>query len=119
MSALTEFLLARIAEDARAARVALSHPVNWLRMCDTIAERTDADVGLFVNDYHPTRALAECEAKRQIAAMHAEGARTDTGKSECDGCHDYWPCRTLRILAMFTPTTPTTTRGGGREAPAP
>ena len=66
---ITEFLLARIAEDEQGAQAATGHRVNWLRMCDSIAERTDADVGLFVNDHDPTRVLAECEAKRRIVTL--------------------------------------------------
>lgn len=54
---LTEFLLARIAEDEKAARRGSDHPAEW---------------GVLTNDNYghlltqPSRVLAECAAKRQI-----------------------------------------------------
>lgn len=94
---LTEFLLARIAEDEEAAR----------------AERADALVGFYWKGYPQkayeelqgrvlatsSRTLAECEAKRRIVADH----RADIGADPCDA-HDASfrtiDCDTLRLLAL-------------------
>lgn len=54
---LTEFLLARIAEDERAAKILLEHD-----------QRPLLSVALTVN--HPARFLAECEAKRRIVGIY-------------------------------------------------
>lgn len=66
---ITEFLLARIAEDeAHATRV----PTDWLYPEDYPAlEMTEIGPGhtLIVS---PTRVLAECQAKRAIIARHSE-----------------------------------------------
>lgn len=87
MSALADFLLARIAEDE--ARAEYVHDYgSW--------SSTD--------HYTPARVLAECEAKRRIVDLHApiEGAVWPT----CSCCGMYgeadvdWPCATLRALAL-------------------
>jgi hypothetical protein len=98
---LTEFLLARIAEDEAAARGA-DGPTEW--MSDHL--RSSLDVPVYGD--HPWRArmLAECEAKRRIVDLHQ-------GEHECVGekygrldcvyvapgfMHELDP--TLRILAL-------------------
>ena len=60
---LTEFLLARIAEDEAEARKA--GPM-WRN--EWSAE--DVDVTLHIERHDPARVLAECEAKRRIVANH-------------------------------------------------
>lgn len=82
---LTGFLLDRIAEDELAARRAASH-VEWVRMCDWVAERSDPDVGLYVLDHQPERVLAECEAKRGLLTFVLEHGATVDGEYGC--CHD-------------------------------
>ena len=86
---LTEFLLARIAEDEDIARNTMAS-MKW-----------------------STRVLAECEAKRRIVELHADGGNSqgydDTGYgeydhacTECGAFGEYgieWPCATLRALA--------------------
>jgi len=67
---LTEFLLARIAEDEVAVRRATDFPYSiqstpWGKTFDIVADAPDsrADHWLTVD---PARVLAECEAKRRI-----------------------------------------------------
>jgi hypothetical protein len=73
---LTEFLLARIAEDERAANA------DWSNL-----------------GYDPARVLAECEAKRRILDLHRSG-------EVCDPCSGWLgtdpaaDCPTLRLLAL-------------------
>jgi len=85
---LTEFLLARTAEDEAVAIRGGRHNAP----------------GAFANDNYgcllvdPARVLAECEAKRQIVALH----KSEPGQHP-DFCgHDLreLPCPTLRLLAL-------------------
>ena len=116
MSDLTEFLLARIAEDEHDAKRALGLDLS-VRL-RTQAERmvhqhgspdppdepnaadslwwTAQDVVQWLTPYGPARVLAECEAKRRIVAAHP--LTTDAipqgyvGKSAgfgCSTCHDW------------------------------
>jgi len=91
---LTEFLLARIAEDEA---VATSKPVEWLYI--------DPGNGIAMDDLGPgcaitvgpARILAECEAKRRIVrdALEAESAWDEYG-----GDGDGWPdVETLRRIS--------------------
>jgi len=127
---LTDFLLARIAEDEAVARAAT--PGLWA--CETAPNGFPAMVvgnNMTVADtydkphlsdanhiarHDPARVLAECEAKRRIVALHVgsgrdpfyshKGGPLDT----CDVCVSFhadmdcsnepWPCPTLRILAL-------------------
>lgn len=61
---LTEFLLARIAED-EASVAAIRRPPMWQSRISTL----NGDLSQFVARQHPARVLAECEAKRRI--LHA------------------------------------------------
>lgn len=83
MSDLTEFLLARIAEDEHRAKQAWAgghRGTRWLG--------------------EPDRQLAECEAKRKIIEAHPPLF------GGCETCHEldahdaYDPCVTLRALAQ-------------------
>jgi hypothetical protein len=65
MTALSEFLLARIAEDEEAARHSLDGDIEYLPSVTT--KRGDV---IYLGVTHPTRVLAECEAKRKIVALH-------------------------------------------------
>ncbi|MCW2950823.1 MAG: hypothetical protein JWN41_1836 [Thermoleophilia bacterium] len=87
---LTEFLLARIAEDESQARMRIQSgepkyaPVPW--GCPSA-----------------NRVLAECEAKRQIVDEHADYGsygKTCQTCSESDIDNKPWPCPTLRALAL-------------------
>jgi len=69
MSALTEFLLARIAEDDEAAQAALpddpaDEPYSFWGFDGELAGRFET--GHHALRWSPRRALAECEAKRKI-----------------------------------------------------
>ena len=86
---LTEFLLARIAEDEREATACLD---QYMRGDGGTKSRW-------------VRQLAECEAKRRIVEEHGPFWEDDS-PSLCRVCHDYAahdaaasPCRTLRLLA--------------------
>lgn len=107
---LTEFLLARIAEDEAVAEAGGGAPV-YPHFGDTAAEecvemaRSEgcADAGVeYLRRWPPARVLAECEAKRRIVGEHAR-----TASGNCVTCDpgDAWegavpdPCPTLRALA--------------------
>lgn len=84
---LTNFLLARIAEDERAYGV-------------IVAEMSTARPVVPYLDL-ARRILAEGEARREIVKLHTA---TDWGMAAgmlCDHCSDQrWPCPTLRALAL-------------------
>ena len=107
---LTEFLLARIAEDEEEIGAEIfghddsagPNGIGW------------AEVGA-INEVllsSHRRALAECEAKRRIVALHREavdedagGNRFSTGCTECGG-EGFgetvpWPCPTILYLAAI------------------
>src|SRR5689334_15491507 len=98
---LTDFLLARIAEDEEHARSATVPRALWPRVVEGVAEHDDA-AGWHVLHWDPARVLTECEAKRQIVALHA---RAQGHWSQCvicgtdPGTYDSlptdWPCPTL------------------------
>lgn len=84
---LTEFLLARIAEDEVSERFVSQRHVG--------AGKIREDVTMIEPSAH---VLAECEAKRQIVALH----KPEPGQHP-DFCgHDLreLPCPTLRALAL-------------------
>ena len=68
---LTEFLLARIAEDEAMARHSLDGELECLPSLTT--KRGDV---LYVG-VNPARVLAECEAKREILALSEHGCGDD------------------------------------------
>lgn len=103
---LTEFLLARIAEDEARAPLVDQCPYN---LGDITEEEDWAGV-----HWTSARVLAECEAKRRIVAEHAPFERPyydraasefRTGTAGCGRCisddRDVvdWPCATMRALA--------------------
>jgi hypothetical protein len=72
MMTLTEFLLARIAEDEEAAQGATIEPVGSGRTW--FDGWSDAHpVGRHIGRWAPARVLAECEAKRLIVNLHWPG----------------------------------------------
>lgn len=90
---LTEFLLARIAEDERDAD-------SWRRTEAFLAYPTVE--GDFLIDPKPwLRVLAECEAKRRIVELHHR-VKPLFGGWSCGICLDNGgvDCRTLRALAL-------------------
>lgn len=66
---------------------------------------------------HPSRVLAECDTKRRIIELHVSAGKLSTGDDDLPGSwHDYcktcgsgepyeyptyWPCETLRLLALL------------------
>ena len=110
---LTEFLLARIAEDREAAGQA-----KWAMQDEWFTEADDK-VDEYVRRLSPTRVLAECEAKRRIMEWHPvyRGPRLVAVDRRpagfaCEQCHatssiseqsvieDLGWCETLRLLAL-------------------
>jgi hypothetical protein len=75
---LTEFLLARIAEDEDRANLASA--TQWFTT-HNIQGRATKQYGTltaeFMIRWDPARVLAECEAKRQIVAQCVDGLRCD------------------------------------------
>ena len=93
---LTEFLLARIAEDEAAALQAVGHEsrVYW----DTAVHAGDIRA-LSVEHYSrhdPDRVLAECEAKRRIVKDEIDWMLNDSDSGPCWGSAN----RLLRHLAL-------------------
>lgn len=102
---LTEFLLARIAEDeARARKI---HADRCETPAETIADSMGRPMGPWCDcDWHVARVLAECEAKRRILELHSQPAFVATDGDEdndytrCGLCDELVPCDTLRALAL-------------------
>lgn len=120
---LTDFLLARIHDDECLARMAFAdHNGNgpewdeaWSGAVDTRGEdlllTNDSGVSRHIVNFDPARVLAECEAKRQIVAIHHWIVNPNDNCSECGGydlvaglgAQGYrrrYPCETLRLLAL-------------------
>lgn len=107
MTTLTDFLLARIAEDEAAARK--SRPMGHLSRRDATKLWVDEDGGYAHVAVMSGRVLAECEAKRRITLQH--GHWTGTNLKPDDGCiscdaDEPWPCLTIRLLALPYATHP-------------
>lgn len=130
---LTEFLLARIAEDEESARAVRPGPW-WIEKTSSPMDKEtwavadierfrgyanhvrvgeDKPLAEYITRHDPARVLAECEAKRRIVGLHADGGESQgfTAKGcdgyehaceECGAHGEYgiaWPCDTLRALA--------------------
>jgi hypothetical protein len=103
---LTDFLLARIAEDEAAApdgSLWLGGEMPWLL--------GEGDPPNFPITVDPRRVLAECEAKRRIVDLHQDYGCTAAGTEGHETCGDReWcytcgegsshPCDTLTALAL-------------------
>jgi hypothetical protein len=103
---LTEFLLARIAEDELAARIA-NVSQTWSTDETACCVMVEHDYGDNVETHHngtaahiarhdPARVLAECEAKRRIVADAAEYLDHVGGIESTDGL----AMRVLEYLAL-------------------
>lgn len=118
---ITEFLIARIAEDE--ARASWYHRLHCLRTAcdaeccwgDATDEQTDAERVCTCG--YPARVLADCEAKRRIIALHIPGDDFPDNPAcvlcqwdvDCEAPrHDHqyeagkrseWPCETVLALA--------------------
>ena len=92
---LTDFLLARIAEDEAAAR----HWAEAMERDETEARGVPAWVAMAGGVVIPARVLAECEAKRRIVEEHVQHVSPKGSPLGCGGCERPTPCPTLRALA--------------------
>ena len=124
---LTEFLLARIAEDEAAAtfhrddawniqdtrRHWMDDPRPELVGGGKLLAEFDGEHGVLAADHvqrwNPGRVKAECEAKRRIVALHGFASWDTPGgeRRACTSCGYYedepvvdWPCPTIRALAL-------------------
>lgn len=104
---LAEFLLARIAEDEAEARRAFSGQADPEDGWGQDGRAITPHVGVIHEDvqrdhvakWHPVRVLAECEAKRQIVAIH-DPLPNDPAPF-CWNCdEESWPCKTMIALAL-------------------
>lgn len=117
MSDVVEFLLARVAEDEAMARDCIEYGVlsePGYRLYESILTPFPEDgVARDLADrFGPARVLAECEAKRAIAAIHelAPSSYPDADRFPfgCSVCHfddnmqfGHGPCETLLSLARI------------------
>ena len=118
MSDLTEFLLARIAEDEARFDEPKFYEVESARgpgwgnrgdcpICgayqfDGTEDATEQAWYEHAENVHQrTRALAECKAKRAIIELHKPGLAPayEGYEKVCSEDRDDWPCPTLRVLA--------------------
>jgi hypothetical protein len=110
---LTEFLLARIAEDEAMATAAVDGGgLNWTvqyggcRIEDDLGSVVVYDEGSPTEDeaahiarWDPARVLAECEAKRRIVKLHEIDWRDDRICGLCERNYSF-PCPTVRALTL-------------------
>lgn len=118
---LTEFLLARIAEDEAWAKALMGE--RWfqgsssrrdmpkrglyLRGGEThLVDLWDANASAHIARHDPARVLAECEAKRRIVHQHGAGEGHECPDGFMDSAetdpHTGWEndCQTLKFLAL-------------------
>lgn len=99
MTTLTDFLLARVAEDERMWQLARDAGAS-------LAVRNAKTPAAYLPPAFATRLLAECEAKRRIVTeVHYDGRDGDYVEPWCATCSDdedlvYLPCHTLELLAL-------------------
>jgi hypothetical protein len=89
---LTDFLLARIAEDEAVAESATGEPV--FQGLQLFSDGYGTDV--IARSRRGT--LAECEAKRRIVEWHF--GKPNDGGPYCANCGSDWPCENLAALAL-------------------
>lgn len=108
---LTEFLLARIAEDEAAANAALAAydspggiNAEWWTKDELAARDLDAEDIEHITRRSPDRVLADCEARRRIIERHRPEEFADApGEFFCSRCQrtaEVWPCPDLLDLAL-------------------
>lgn len=90
---LTDFLLARIAEDEAVARAMdeASDPLDWSEPGDPaigLAGPVDGPAGYEAIVIDPARVLAECEAKRRIVELHQSWPVLVDGPPELEQLED-------------------------------
>ena len=98
MSDLTDFLLARIAEDEAEARDAIKErdSIPFTRPVSPDYDlKSWPDVGVPAVLVGPERVLAECEAKRRIVE---DRIHLDTVRPGAIRAHSEWVCRVLATV---------------------
>ena len=88
MTTLTEFLLARIAEDEAVARDAsvdqwgqeVKDASDWVSLVQSVERDSTAAQDELVRRHDPARILRECEAKREVIA-HYEAYAREAGRN--------------------------------------
>lgn len=103
MTTITEFLLARIAEDEAVAR----EVSNWDAHVAHEIDGFSANALRFASHVTPARILAECKAKRAIVAEHVKASLVNECVVCCDEAQsspgdiafEIYPCPTLSHLA--------------------
>jgi uncharacterized protein DUF6221 len=128
VTAIVEFLLARIAEDEAVARVgdAASYPAPWSTeqvdldtygvasrvVCDggsgdVVGDPIDDDLAAHIARWDPARVLAECATKRRLITEHRpiDGMCGHCSQDEEQPAPVGWwvptPCETLLALAAI------------------
>ena len=105
---LTEFLLARIAEDEAVAQEAAEAP-GADRLGSAVEEVEDFTWGAMGQvAMSASRMLAECEAKRRIVEWHKPMKAPASYSPPCEGCWEdggedgapLYPCRNLKWAAL-------------------
>lgn len=98
---ITEFLLARIAEDEAVAVAAEPHE-EWISVGKIEDSGMGTADGEHVARWSPARVLAECEAKRRIVELHSGDAEWCGWTQGGDGTHADMgdDCDTLLALAQ-------------------
>lgn len=80
---ITEFLLARIAEDEKRACLAAARGIAWVGLANKVAI-SHVQAGWHVLRWRPARVLAECEAKRRaIDAAWSDHERIEGEWGSC------------------------------------
>ena len=108
---LTEFLLARIAEDEADARLAMQHfkTGEWTHdgsiyaghEMDEVVDWVYNEAWAHIARHDPARVLAECEAKRRIVELHGpDQPYCDLNFSNADHAYFEGPCQNLQLLAL-------------------
>ncbi|MEK8228621.1 DUF6221 family protein [Oerskovia sp. M15] len=104
---LTEFLLARIEDDEKVARLVSAESPTAVDRTAYWASRSGADTNVTVVTVDYQRLLAECEAKRQIIRLAYEATGYDLDRdlerrsdAREDSGLDYVGERILRALAL-------------------
>jgi hypothetical protein len=107
MTTLTDFLLARIAEDEAAVAAILRQHPSWTADDGDVLDQPEYAIAHARGNYaashiarwDPARVLAESEAKRSVVELHRTDA-TDPEVIVCAVCLYGPPCETLRLLAL-------------------
>ena len=103
---LVDFLRARLDEDERQARAAMTFQAAEWRVETSGIITTSADTDVYTDDrelaehiarHDPARVLAEVEAKRDAIVLHGGDLRMQL--MFCSHCEQDTPCPTLRLLA--------------------